>query len=54
MGDVRNIYRIAVEVSESRRPPRHRKVRAAAMGLRQIRLEVSNLKGISVVGVYFS
>ena len=54
VGDIRNTYRIIVEVSERRRPPRHRQVRAAAIGLREIRLEVSNLTGISVVGVYFS
>jgi len=54
VGDIRNTYRIVVEASERRRPPRHRQVRAAAVGLREIRLEVSNFTGISIVGVYFS
>jgi len=54
VGDIRNTYRIVVEASERRRSPRHRQVRAAAMGLREIRLEISNLMGVSIVGVHFS
>jgi len=45
VGDIRNTYRIVVEVSERRRPPRQGQVHATEMGLREIRLEVSNLTG---------
>lgn len=50
MGDIR----IVVEVSERRRPPKHGQVLATEMGLREIRLEVSHLMGISIVEVYFT
>ena len=45
MGDIRNTYRIVVKVSGRRRPPRQGQVRATEMGLREIRLKVSNLTG---------
>jgi hypothetical protein len=54
VGDIRNTYRIVDEVSERRRPPRHGQVRVTEMGLREIRLEVLNLTGISIVEVYFT
>jgi hypothetical protein len=40
VGDIINIYRIVVEMSERRKPPRHGKLRATKMGLGEIRLEV--------------
>ena len=54
MGDIRNIYRVVVQVSERKRPPRHGQVRATEMGLIEIRLEFSNLTGISIIEVYFT
>jgi hypothetical protein len=54
VGDIGDAYRIVVEVSDRRRPPRDGQVRATEMGLREIRLGVSNLTGISVIEVYFN